>query len=45
MRAWRAVVVVVVMPNMENSSLVHQSSLAILPAETSESEQKKWTKE
>jgi hypothetical protein len=35
----------VMMPAGENSRLVHQSSLAILPAKTSESGEKEWTKE
>jgi hypothetical protein len=42
---WAGRAMVIMMPTEENSWLVHQSSLAILPAETSESEYEEWTKE
>jgi hypothetical protein len=42
-RWWRTMVELVV--NRGNPSLVHQSSLAILPAQSSGSKQEEWVKE
>jgi hypothetical protein len=43
MWAWRAIVMMI--PAGENSWLIHQSYLAVLPAETCGSKQGKWMKE